>query len=309
MNLPVLIIAFNRPDLFSKLLAKVLSMNPTRIYISIDGPRENKDGERMRVEEVISIAKQNSHSNQFLFKINEKNMGCGEGVSSAISWFFQNEEKGIILEDDCYPNESFFKYCEVLLTKYENDDRIGMISGDNFFLSQYSIQDSYYFSTYFHIWGWASWRRAWDGYQLRTFDKAEIEKTINDIFRSKKERKFWIDQITNAFMGFIDTWDYQWVYMNFKKRRISIMPKVNLISNQGFGEFATHTVESNSILSSMEVSELNFPLKHPKRVLTHKFTDFFSRRLMFRLPFVERLFYYLLRRACYFISKVGLIKR
>ncbi|EMY69756.1 hypothetical protein [Leptospira vanthielii] len=309
MNLPVLIIAFNRPDLFSKLLAKVLSMNPTRIYISIDGPRENKDNERMRVEEVISIAKQYSHSNQFLFKINEKNMGCGEGVSSAISWFFQNEEKGIILEDDCYPNESFFKYCEVLLTKYENDDRIGMISGDNFFLSQYSIQDSYYFSTYFHIWGWASWRRAWDGYQLRSSSKVEIEETINNNFLNQEERNFWLDNITNAFFGLVDTWDYQWVYLNFRKRRYSIMPKVNLISNIGFGELATHTKEKNSKLSSMDIVELNFPLLHPQKIKTSILTDYFSRRLMFRLPFWERIFYYLFRLFYLMITKVGLIKR
>ncbi|MCW7493186.1 hypothetical protein ND861_10920 [Leptospira sp. 2 VSF19] len=306
MNLSVLIIAFNRPDLFSKLLAKVVSVNPTQIYISIDGPREDREGERKRVEEVIAIAKQNSLSSKIILKINEKNLGCAEGVSSAISWFFQNEEKGIILEDDCYPNESFFAYCELLLNMYENDNRIGMISGNNFFFSQYSIKESYYFSKYFHIWGWASWRRAWEGYELRTFDKVEIENTVNSIFKSKKERAFWVKQITNAFMGTIDTWDYQWVYMNFRKKRLSIMPKINLISNQGFGEFATHTVESESILSSMAIGELSFPLIHPKKVVAEEFTEYFSRRLMFRLPFFERLFYYSLRHIFNFFSRLGI---
>lgn len=304
MNVPVLLIAFNRPDLFSSLLSKIVVKNPSKVYISIDGPRENRPGEKERVEEVISIAKNHHLSKNFIFKINEKNLGCGKGVSSAITWFFDHEEKGIILEDDCEPNDSFFSFCDELLTKYEKDDRIGMISGDNFFFSQYSISQSYFFSSYFHIWGWASWRRAWDGYQLRTFDANEVKEVLKYKFKNRRERDFWFSQITKSFSGLFDTWDYQWVYLNFKKGRLSIMPKVNLIANTGFGDFATHTIDVTSVLNNMQTSELEFPLIHPVKIEPGYMTDNFSRKLIFRLSFLERLIFYLLSKVKNSLSRV-----
>lgn len=303
MNVPVLIIAFNRPDLFASLLSKIVSKNPSKIYISIDGPRENRASEKERVNSVISIAKNHPSSDTFLLKINENNLGCGKGVSSAITWFFEHEEKGIILEDDCNPNDSFFLFCEELITKYEKEDRIGMISGDNFFFSKYSISQSYFFSNYFHIWGWATWRRAWHGYQLREYDEGEVLETLNHRFKMKREREFWYSQITKSFQGTIDTWDYQWVYLNFKNERISIMPKVNLISNKGFGEFATHTMDADSTLNNMQTSELEFPLVHPSKIKPSFLTDNFSRKLMFRLSIFERILVHLLFSLNKFFQK------
>jgi hypothetical protein len=195
-------------------------------------------------------------------------------VSSGIDWVFNNVEEAIILEDDCLPNPSFFRFCQEMLDRYRDDERVAMISGDNFLFGTKIIPDSYYFSRYMHIWGWASWRRAWKDYDVEIAAWPAVRRSglIENLFRSQVERDYWHKAFDGVFDGRIDTWDYQWVLSCWLQSRLAIMPEVNLISNIGFGPAATHTT-GTSVYSDMATRTIGFPLRHPRQVCPNVTAD------------------------------------
>jgi hypothetical protein len=162
----------------------------------------------------------------------EHNLGCGLAVSEAITWFFKQVEQGIILEDDCLPDPSFFTFCEILLEKYKDDYRVSTIGACNYQLEN-NTENSYYFSIYAHIWGWATWRRTWNLYTYAITDyKKEM---INNQFKTRKERSYWHTVFNNPDkIAEINTWDYQLQYVNFKYNTLSVIPAINLVKNIGF---------------------------------------------------------------------------
>ena len=160
MTPAVLFIIFNRPETTQRVFDAIRLAKPTRLYIAADGPRENKTGEKELCEQARKIAQNVDWDCEVKTLFQKENLGCGKAVSHAISWFFENEDMGIILEDDCLPHQSFFKYCEELLEKYKNNDRIGIISGNNFQKKRKIGSFSYYFSDIVNIWGWATWARS-----------------------------------------------------------------------------------------------------------------------------------------------------
>jgi hypothetical protein len=194
----------------------------------------------------------------------EENLGCGKAVSTAINWFFENEESGIILEDDTVPDQTYFQFCEEMLTKYKDDDRIAMVAGCNL-ADKESNSDTYYFSKYAQIWGWATWRRAWSGYDYGISLWSKLRNT--DFIYSVYPENY----IANAFKSIfdkisdnlIDTWDYQWLFHNLINDRKTIVPCCNLVSNIGFSKDATHTFCESDPKSCLPRGELFFPLKHP----------------------------------------------
>jgi hypothetical protein len=177
-----------------------------------------------------------------------ENLGCGKSVSGAITWFFDQIEQGIILEDDCVPSISFFPYCEELLRKYEDNDLIYHIAGHNP-LGKIKSKYSYYFARIQHCWGWATWKRAWNkyGYDINGLDNFIEENNIKLIFRRNCDREYWLNIFKRMEKHESDTWDYQWTYTILQNNGICINPSYNLISNIGFGEEATHTTDTNSI--------------------------------------------------------------
>ncbi|MCW7466234.1 hypothetical protein [Leptospira levettii] len=281
MSVPVLLIAFNRPDLAEFTLKRIIEANPSKIYFAVDGARIEKPGEEDKVKRVRNLVSLIPKFIPFEVRFSDSNHGCREGVSSAITWFFTNEESGIILEDDCFPDLSFFPFCEALLIKYKDDYQIGMISGNNFFRNKIHLEDSYFFSNYFHIWGWASWRRSWLGYQSSGLDSDVIKTVVKRNLKNKRARKFWIQWITESANGRVDTWDHQWTFHNWKHNRISIMPNVNLIANLGFRSDGTHTLDEDSQFANLESEPMIFPLVHPKKRSINKFYQ----------KFVEVFFY------------------
>lgn len=272
MKLPVLLIGFNRPDLTEITLKRIIEYNPSRIYFAVDGARSHKPLETTKVLEVRKLVENIPNTIQTKTRFSEQNQGCRVGVSSAISWFFENEEMGIILEDDCFPDLSFFSFCEDLLERYKDDPKIGMISGVNFFYNQITIKDSYFFSKYFHIWGWATWKRAWDGYRSNELDLSDLDSVLGKFFNSRRAINTWKSWIEESSSGKVDTWDHQWSYHNWKADRISIMPSNNLVRNLGFREDGTHTVDQNSSFANLKLERMQFPLKHPTRI---NLKDFF----------------------------------
>jgi hypothetical protein len=171
----------------------------------------------------------------------EQNLGCGKAVSGALDWFFEQNEMGIILEDDCLPDPSFFNYCEVLLEKYKNDDRISTIGASNYQIKN-NTSNSFYFSIYTHIWGWATWRRTWKLYKYYLEDYNKDFLTRN--FKTRKEVIYWDAIYSKMDANYVpNTWDYQLQFINFKYNMLSIIPAVNLVKNIGFYN-GTHLIEN-----------------------------------------------------------------
>jgi len=227
---------------------------------------------------------------EVLTSFSDVNLGCKRRVSSGLDWVFEQVEECIILEDDCLPDPSFFIYCQQLLDKYRHDDRIMAISGDNFQFGKMHSDYSYYFSRYNHVWGWASWRRAWEKYDvtLNLWPEIKAEGLLQDVYLDKQSERFWSDNFEAVYRNRIDTWDYQWTFACWVNSGLTILPQVNLISNIGFNQDATHT-KSQSIFADMAVEEIRLPLRHPPFVLRNVEADRRTDRRMFSRPLWKRL--------------------
>ena len=284
----VLFLVFNRPDTTKEVFEAIRLAKPPRLYVAADGPREGREVDVETVAQVRAIATSVDWPCEVKTLFREKNLGCKYAVSSAINWFFEHEEQGIILEDDCLPSQSFFWYCEDLLLKYKDDLRIWHISGASTLKQEIVInKDSYYFSTFNHIWGWATWGNRWKFYDL-SIPLLPMFKEIGAIFHfalRKELMSFWLDNFDKVSQGLIDTWDYQWYFAVWSNHGLSAIPTVNLVSNIGFGPNATHTSSSESTLANIPRSEINSSLKHPKLVVPNKFYDDFNAKTLFNLGF------------------------
>jgi hypothetical protein len=228
---------------------------------------------------------------EVLTNFSDVNLGCKNRVASGIDWVFEQVPEAIILEDDCIPHPTFFRFCEELLERYRDDERIAMISGDNFQFGQKRGDASYYFSRYTHIWGWASWRRAWKHYDR----KAGIWPQFRDggflrvLVKDHDEYAHWCKVFDGVHKGEIDTWDYQWVLTSWSQGQISVIPNTNLISNIGFGVDATHTT-GVSVLANMKIDEIEFPLQHPVIFLPDRVADNRTATEQFSLTLTKKIF-------------------
>jgi len=223
------------------------------------------------------------------------------GVSSAIDWFFENEEEGIILEDDCLPSQSFFWFCEELLERYRLDMRIMAVSGDNFQKDPARNEFSYYFSRFNHCWGWASWRRAWSYYEkdMRSWPYIRDNNYMQDILLDKAVVKYWGKIFETAYRNEIDSWAYRWTFSCWIQNSLTVLPNVNLVSNIGFDGDATHTTGKDNANSQIPVFNLLFPLKHPNWMIRDKRADEYTQKTTFNQP---NIFYRVIRSLYRLIS-------
>jgi hypothetical protein len=270
-NLPVavLFLVFNRPYSTAKVFEAIRSARPARLYVASDGPREDRPGEAEIVKNVRSLADQVDWPCEVKTLFRDKNIGCKVAVSTAISWFFESEIEGIILEDDCLPGLDFFQYCKELLEKYRHDERVGLICGTNLYnlnsiLPHDKSEESYYFGRTASIWGWATWRRVWDEYDVDISDWAELKKfkSYRHNFSPRKWR-FLCKTFDTANLNKIDTWDYQFGYLLLKSGRLCATPNVNLIKNIGFNASATHTKNKFAHEGENQIENIAWPLRHP----------------------------------------------
>lgn len=269
---PILLIIFNRLDSVKEVFACIRKAGPRQFYIAADGPRPTKEGEYEKCMEVREFVLRHVDWEcevHTLFR--DVNLGCGRAVSSAITWFFSEVEKGIILEDDCVPSDSFFDYCDALLDRYQNNDRVMHIAGHNPLHVNRARGASYYFARIQHCWGWASWRRAWERYSfdIEGLDVFLKERRLAALFSRRISRDYWKDIFERMRRHEIDTWDYQWVYAILKNDGLCINPVRNLVSNIGFGGDGTHTFDRDSPFANQERYELG-PLMHPRSVKANR---------------------------------------
>lgn len=296
MKSPVLFIIFNRPETTKRVFAEIRKYRPAKLFIAADGPRENKVGEKERCEQAREITENIDWPCKVKRLYQKKNLGCKYAVSGAIDWFFENVEEGIILEDDCLPNSSFFTFCEQMLGLYRNNDKVMCVSGDNFLPKKMQKKEGLYFSKYVHIWGWATWKRAWKNYdvEIKNWPKIKRLGLLNKYFDNFIEKVYWFTIFNAVYDKKIDTWDYQFVYHTWKNGGVSAMPNTNLISNIGFDKEALHTKAINSSLSGMSTDTLKFDSKNVS-ININKKADDYSRKNVFGINLinvVKQLVYY-----------------
>ena len=279
MKTPVALLIFNRPDLTERVFAEISRVKPSKLLVVADGSRADMPGELEKCERARKIIEGVDWDCEVLKNYSAVNMGCRARVSSGLDWVFENVEEAIILEDDCLPHPTFFRFCEEMLRKYRHDERIMSISGANFQFGRKRTKHSYYFSHYCIIWGWATWRRAWKKYDVTMSLWPEIKagNWLHDIFQDKGVRKYWMDAFDGVYKGNIDTWDYQFEFACIVNNGLSIIPNRNLVSNIGFGADATRTRELCKV-SSIPVEEIDFPLNDPPFVIRDKNADNFTER-------------------------------
>jgi hypothetical protein len=272
---PVLFLVFNRPDTTKRVFETIRQAQPFQLFVAADGPRKNKSGEAEKCKDVRKIVHEGIDWDcevKTLFR--DKNLGCKVAVNSAINWFFEHVEEGIILEDDCLPHPTFFRFCEELLNKYRNDERIGLISGDNFQFGKNQRKYSYYFSRYIHIWGWATWRRVWKNYDvdMKLWPEIRDEEWLQRWFGNKKLAKYWMRIFESVYRGKIDTWDYQLAFACWIQNYLTVLPNVNLVSNIGC-RAGTHTTRGKDKSANIPTEAMKFPLVHMPFVIRDSHRD------------------------------------
>lgn len=275
-NTPILFIVFNRPATTVRVFEAIKKLRPKELFIAADGPRHKED--REKCAEVRRIVGDIDWDCQVKTLFRDKNFGVKLAGSSAIDWFFSQVEQGIILEDDCLPDQSFFWYCQELLERYQDNDKIWHISGNNW--QKYRTEYSYYFSQIPHIWGWATWRRAWQYYDIaiKDFPRFVEAEKIAAMFKPKIFQKFWLDVFNRNYLGQDNGWDFQWAFAMFNHGGLAVHPQINLISNLGFGQEASHSFDPVSSFANRPTGTLEFPLKHPPAIIVDNRADAFVMR-------------------------------
>ncbi len=264
---PILFLVFNRPDLTQKVFETMRNCQPSRLYVAADGPRPHKSGEFELCAETREVIEQVDWDCAVRKLYREENLGCGRAVSEAITWFFEQESEGIILEDDCLPDASFYPFCHEMLTRYRDNEKVGSVSGNNFLPPGMRAVAPYGFSKYAQIWGWATWARFWKNYDFElSGEEEEWEEIIQGVNPIEYHARYWIEVFRAMKSGLLDTWDYQVIFSAWKNGFVHVYPSRNLISNLGYGQDATHT-NFESPLAGLEAERLeNFEVTLPVKV-------------------------------------------
>ncbi len=286
----VLLVIFNRLDTTARVFEAIREARPPRLYVAADGPRSDRHGEAELTEQTRAFVVDSIDWDcevRTLFR--SENLGSTPALAGAISWFFEHEEEGIILEDDCLPGASFFWYCEALLERYRDDERVMHIGG-GCHIDPSLIPDSYYFSKYTHIWGWATWRESWSHFS-RSLDRFDEEfEAMSSMFASEDEIAYWRFVFTGIIAGRLESWDYFWAFSVWRNNGLAIYPDSNLVKNIGFLSEAVNTKPwkdykglRNAKLESIE------ELRHPPTVELNRELDSVEFDVFYRRPpFLKR---------------------
>lgn len=275
LNTPVAFIIFNRPDLTQVIFNAIRDAQPKQLFVIADGPRSSEELEECK--KTRDIVKQVDWDCELKTRFLEKNMGGPYCCSSGITWVFTQVETAIILEDDCLPSSSFFEFCQELLNFYKDNKEIMHITGNNFQQGQIRTKYSYYFSKYTTSWGWATWRSAWEKFDLNlnSWTDSQQKKMLNKICSSEKEVQYWTYIFNRVFSKESVHWDYAWQYACWYHNGLTVVPEVNLVSNLGFGVHATHTKNPNSPFANLPKGEI-YTLKHPNTSHINEEADKFT---------------------------------
>lgn len=271
----VAMVVFNRYDNAKKVFEEIKKVRPTKFFVIADGPRNNVPEDAEKCKKVREIFDNIDWECEVYKNFSDENLGCSKRPYTGFSWVFEHVDEAIFLEDDCLPDISFFKYCDELLEKYRNDSRVMLISGTNQIKRWKRGEYSYHFSDFGGIWGWASWKRAWQYFDIniKMWNNDNVKKLLKQkMIRSQyNNRKVIYDGLYNNSKD-TTAWDYQWGFARIVQSGVAISPSVNLITNIGNGQDATHTAGKSKV-SNLPSMEMQFPLKHPPFLMVDKEYD------------------------------------
>lgn len=283
LKTPVAFIIFKRPEETQRVFAEIRKFQPSKLLVVADGPRPDRPGEDQQCAAARAIIEQVDWECEVLKNYADVNLGCRRRVSSGISWVFDMVEEAIIIEDDCLPHPTFFRFAEELLDRYRYDERIMAIAGTNVQSGRKRTDYSYYFSRYNHCWGWASWRRAWQHYDvdMKLWPEFRDGNYLKDILIDSHAVKSWTKTYQISYEAKLNTWDFQWTFACWLQSGLTALPNVNLVSNIGYGTGSTHTADLTSPYSNMAVEAISFPLKHPPIVVQNREADDFTEKTVY----------------------------
>jgi hypothetical protein len=307
-NIPILLITFKRCDKLERVLKIVNLINPRKIYVFSDFHSE--DVVQKQVLNVRSLVENNISKDKLITYYSSVNMGCKFGPETAISWFFEHEEQGIILEEDCLPGMDFFKFAQELLLKYRHDENVMQINGTNLISHiTSSCQFSYYFSNVTSAWGWATWRRAWEKYPKTIVDYEFFYMKSDDQIKrrllDKRVRRLRKSEVESVLYHGMDAWDFTWRYF-VNCSGLAITPKNNLIQNIGFDIEATHTFEY-SAMDVKQIENINYPLTHPPLYYEDSYDVYFY-KLLYPFIFQNKVLNYMKQLLVRLYSKLLALK-
>lgn len=290
MNTPITFIIFNRPEFTMKVFEQIRIAQPRKLFVIADGPRNEHRGDFEKCKAARDIITLVNWDCDVVTNYAQENLGCRHRISSGLDWVFSQTEESIILEDDCVPHPSFFHFCEELLDRYRNDQRVMHIGGTNYLFGRKRFPHSYYFSRYNHCSGWASWRRAWRYFDvdMNIWPELRDRQLLKDILKDSRAVADWQRAFELVYKKRLDSWAYGWTLACWAQSGLTIIPNVNLISNIGFGENGTHTRNRYSRFSNMTVEDIGFPLQHPPYVIRNDEADTFIQHNNFHRSLLKR---------------------
>ncbi|NJO52022.1 MAG: hypothetical protein HC840_24360, partial [Leptolyngbyaceae cyanobacterium RM2_2_4] len=280
---PVCLLIFKRPEATRRVLDVIRQVRPPELFVVADGSRVSISEEAEQCLAARAVVKEVDWECQIFENYSDINLGCRQRVSSGLNWVFENVEEAIILEDDCLPDISFFRFCEELLARYRHDDRVIAISGDNFQFGNKRTEHSYYFSRHPHCWGWATWQRAWQNFdgEMRCWPELRDSQWLHRIFNGDELAvEYWTKVFQRNYDGF-DSWAYAWTFSCWLHDGLTVIPSLNLVSNIGFDDAGTNTRKREHLLSCLPTEHLRFPLSHPPELIRHIDADTFTEKTVF----------------------------
>ena len=270
MRSPVAFFIFSRPETTARVFAEIARARPPLLLVVADGPRAGRPDEAEKCAAARAVVERVDWDCEVRRNYAAENLGCRRRVSSGLDWVFEQCEEAVVLEDDCLPRPSFFPFCDELLQRYRADERVMAVCGDNYLFGRVRPQDSYFFHRTPGGWGWATWRRAWAHYDARMSGWPALRESgwLSEIHADPRAARYWRDTFDRTYRAAdeIDTWDYQWVFSVWARRGFAATAAVNLISNIGWGDGATHTRATSNRLANLPTAEIEFPLRHPRSV-------------------------------------------
>ena len=274
MNTPLVLFIYNRPKNVKKIILNIRKIKPKKIFVFADGPKNNKD--KLNCIKSIQALNKVDWTKEIQIIKNKTNLGLKKNIKKGLDIVFKKCSKAIILEDDCIPNKSFFKFCEIFLDYYKNEKKIAGITGNNF--NNLSGYDTYYFSKYSSIWGWATWKRVWETVDINIlfWKKFKKSKKWKNYFHDKTECEFWTKIFDDVYDGKYNSWAYPYLLSNFYHQRLTIVPKKNLVENIGFNKNATNTYQKYEIYNQKK-NKMSFKnIIHPKIISNNLKADYFD---------------------------------
>jgi len=275
---PVVLIIFNRPEPTKLVFQEIRNVKPSSLYVIADGPRKTRPGENESCKLTRDIIETIDWECEVYKNYSDVNLGLKKRIESGLDWVFEKTEEAIILEDDCLPHPTFFQFCQELLHYYSKSEKIMMISGGNFFPQFRDVEYSYYFSAYYHVWGWASWRRAWKHFDSEMKDWLSFKdgNYLKNITGDEKSASYLKTILQEVYEGKINSWAYKWLYACWLQNGLSIVPSKNLISNIGDDWNATHSKRAADNSLNIPTEAIQFPLKHPVTIERNLEADMFE---------------------------------